>query len=87
MASGEDELLDPSSRCGDEVALLEVRSRGFEDFGQSKSTHLLTHLDRRDIEAGRVFEVAEPTTLGRVVGQVQRLDEDVIFFEFAPPGT
>ena len=56
-------------------------------FGQSASTHNLADLDGRNVEAGFVLHVAEPATLGRVVGEVLGLHKNFVVFEFGEIGS
>jgi len=85
-ARGKHDLLLPSRRGDDDVALVELGGRRLEDFGETAGAHDFALLDGGDVEARRVLHLAQPAALGGVVGEVEGLDEDVVVFHGAGLG-
>jgi hypothetical protein len=83
LVGGQHDLLCPTGGGDDDVALLELGGSRLDDFGETASAHDLALLDGGHVEAGGVLHLAQPATLGRVIGEVEGLDEDVVVLDGA----
>ena len=77
----QNDVVDPPRRAEDEVAPGVFGGPGVEDFGDVSGPHDFSHLNRRDVEASGVHTLGDPSSLGRVVGDVGGFEEDLVGLE------